>query len=89
MARRILNLTGTSGKEYDLDKIESQSRINSDEELVVQVWKWNPNEEKYKDKGRNQPNPPNPKVGQLWLSKLEKDISILDTYLDTLYKEEN
>jgi len=39
MARRILNLTGTSGKEYDLDKIESQSRINSDEELVVQVWK--------------------------------------------------
>jgi len=37
MARKILKLTGTEKKEYDLDKIESQSRLNSDEELIVQV----------------------------------------------------
>jgi len=88
MARKILKLTGTEKKEYDLDKIESQSRLNSDEELIVQVWKWNPNETKYKDRGRNLPNPPEVKIGQIWLSKLEKDIEKLDAYLDSIYGED-
>ena len=62
-----LNLTGTSGKEYDLDQLsKSGTRDNTEEALVVQIWYWNPN----LNNSHKYPNPPNPKLGQIWLSKL-------------------
>ena len=71
---RNINLTGTSGKEYDLDKLSTEgTRDDSNSELIVQIWKWNPNakdDHKY-------PNPPDPKLGQIWLSKLV-DLSELE-----------
>ena len=67
-----INITGTAGKTYNLDEIkDSGSRDNPSEGLVVQVWKWNPNlQSPY-----NSPNPPNPVIGQIWLSKLVKTNS--------------
>lgn len=54
-----LNIKGTRGKTYDLDTIVSESRLNPDKILVVQVYK-------YTDKSK--PNPDNLTVGQMWLS---------------------
>jgi hypothetical protein len=68
---RNLNIVGTENKEYDLDIIESESRLNSDKPLVVQVHRYNPLSI-YPEK-RN-PNPDNIKIGQIWLSKLDKTI---------------
>lgn len=74
---KSINLSGTPGKKYDLEKISSQNtRTAADEELLVQIWYWNPNgiasysndEEKYEN--HKKPNPPSPKIGQIWLSKL-------------------
>ena len=65
------NLVGTAGAVYDLDELQQDSRTNSEKELVVQVWKYNPASE---DPEKRSPNPPNPKLGQIWLSY--KDGSI-------------
>ena len=56
-----LNITGTSGRTYNLDQIEGDNRTNAEKPLVVQVFKY--------AKGQN-PNPTNLVVGQIWLSKL-------------------
>jgi hypothetical protein len=62
-----LNLTGTTGVTYDLDEISAESRINVNKPLLVQVHRWNkdmPNGHPNK-----LPNPENPQIGQIWLSK--------------------
>lgn len=70
-----INLTGTAGHVYDLDEMEAgsqkASRSNSSRELVVQVWKWNPN----LPAPHNVANPENPAIGQIWLSKFVKEGS--------------
>ena len=69
-----INIKGTSGKKYDLDKLSADTRTNSSNELLVQIWQWCPDlpntNEKMKD--HQEPNPPSPKIGQMWLSKLVK-----------------
>jgi len=60
------NIQGTPGTTYDLDEIQADSRTNSDKSLVVQVWNYNPNSD---DPTKRSPNPPNLKIGQIWLSK--------------------
>lgn len=68
MAKSI-NLTGTAGKTYNLDTIQNtQTRTNSNEELLVQIWYWNPNLPA--TNSHSNPNPPSPVLGQMWLSKL-------------------
>ena len=65
--KKSINLTGTSGKEYDLDKLSTEgTRTDTDSKLLVQVWKWNPaaeDDHKY-------PNPSDLEDGQMWLSKV-------------------
>jgi hypothetical protein len=63
MAKRSINLTGTQGKVYDLDKIAAEARDNYEKDLVVQIHTYDPTVP-----GQS-PNPANPKVGQIWLSK--------------------
>lgn len=64
-----INITGTAGKNYNLDDIQNiGNRSNSSEGLVVQVWNWNPN----LPEPHNQPNPNDLVIGQIWLSKLVK-----------------
>lgn len=74
---KSINLTGTSGKKYNLDELQNKNtRKDSSEELLVQVWYWNPNGiDAYKDdnekfENHKKPNPPSPVIGQMWLSKL-------------------
>ena len=74
---RSINLSGTPGKKYDLDVLTSQdTRTSNKEELVVQVWYWNPKgidaykSDEIKFAEHRNPNPPNPELGQIWLSKL-------------------
>ena len=71
MAKKSLNLTGTSGVNYDLDKIAAETRSNTFKPLVVQVHKYNPNSA---DTTKRNPNPANLTIGQIWLSKEDKDI---------------
>ena len=73
MARSI-NLTGTKGKEYNLDELQDKNtRQDSNSELIVQIWKWNPNAEG----AHKYPNPPQLEIGQMWMSKLV-DLSELE-----------
>lgn len=66
---KSINLTGTASKTYNLDKIaEKDTRKSSDEALVVQIWYWNPNLDE--ENPHSQPNPANPVIGQIWMSKL-------------------
>ena len=60
MAKKTINITGTSNRNYDLDAISNDSRLNSNATLLVQVHKYR--------KGEN-PNPSNLQIGQIWLSK--------------------
>jgi len=64
---KSINLTGTSGKTYNLDEIKKDTRTGEGE-LLVQIWKWNPNLPK--ENPHSKPNPPSPVLGQMWLSKL-------------------
>ena len=64
---KSINLTGTAGQSYDLDDLKKDTRTGEGE-LLVQIWKWNPNLPK--ENPHSQPNPPNPVLGQMWLSKL-------------------
>jgi hypothetical protein len=66
MAKKSLNLTGTSGQTYNLDGIAAETRINSVKKLVVQVHEYNPDSV---DEAKRAPNPSNLVVGQIWLSK--------------------
>ena len=66
---KTINLTGTPGKTYDLDKLADENiRTDGTKPLVVQIWEWNPN---HPDKLHRLSNPtiPAPVVGQIWLSK--------------------
>lgn len=71
MAKQSLDLTGTSGTEYDLDKISEETRDNSEKVLKVQVYKYNPQSI---DPNRREPNPLELEIGQIWLSKKDSDI---------------
>jgi hypothetical protein len=66
MAKRSINLTGTEGKVYDLDKIAQEARDNYTKDLVVQIHVYDPNAPLLANRN---PNPASPKVGQIWLSK--------------------
>ena len=73
---RSINLTGTPGREYDLEQISTtNTRTDATQALVVQIWHWNPNGiESYKNdqtkyEAHKKPNPPDLKLGQIWLSK--------------------
>lgn len=71
MAKSI-NLTGTTGKNYNLDElVNTNTRTNVDSELKVQIWLWSP----YlpASNPHSKPNPPKPALGQIWLSKLVTD----------------
>ena len=72
MAKKSLNLTGTTNVNYDLDAIEQETRLNAERPLVVQVHKYNPNSAL--SELNKKPNPSNLKIGQMWLSK--KDSSL-------------
>ena len=66
---RSINLTGTASKTYNLDTISTQdTRKSSDEELLVQIWYWNP--DLPEGNPHKNPNPEKPVIGQMWLSKL-------------------
>lgn len=66
---KTINLKGTSGKTYNLDEIsKAASRTDSDSSLIVQIWKWNPTLPQ--ENPHSKPNPENPVIGQMWLSKL-------------------
>ena len=74
MAKEIIknnaiNITGTAGTTYDLaDLATKNTRTSSDEELLVQIWYWSPLFDK--SNPHSKPNPPQPKLGQIWLSQL-------------------
>ena len=71
---KSINLTGTASKTYNLDKIsEKDTRKSSDEALVVQIWYWNPNLPE--ENPHSKPNPSNPVIGQIWMSKLIDEIT--------------
>ena len=61
MAKEKLQITGTQNKTYDIDELQQENRTNAEKPLVVQVYKYK--------KGEN-PNPTNPQIGQIWLSKM-------------------
>lgn len=82
---KSINITGSAGKSYDLEQISTtNTRTDSSEELVVQIWYWNPNgidsykEDTDKYESHKKPNPPEPVIGQIWLSK----------HVPTTFKEE-
>jgi len=78
---KTINLTGKENKTYDLEELDQkETRSNSNQGLVVQVWKWNP--EFAGD--HSKPNPPNLVLGQIWLSKF---ISSEDPDFSKLKKE--
>ena len=73
MKMKSLKLTGVQNKTYDLEELSTGSRT-SETELRVHVWEWNPlGVKKYEGtadyEDHKSPNPPNLKVGQIWLSK--------------------
>jgi hypothetical protein len=71
MAKKSLNLTGTSGTTYDLDNIAAENRENSSKDLIVQIHEYNPNSA---DPTKRSPNPLKPKIGQIWLSKINRNL---------------
>ena len=63
-----INLKGTAGNTYDLDELSRKgTRTSTEEELVVQIWYWNPL------LPAENPHPDltlkNLKIGQMWLSR--------------------
>lgn len=69
---KSINLTGKSGKTYNLDELKKGGRTGEGE-LLVQIWKWNP--DLPKSNPHSKPNPPDVVLGQMWLSKLVKKDS--------------
>ena len=85
--KKNLQITGTQNRTYDLDEIEKQNRENSDLELRVQVYEYANGES---------PNPTNPAVGQIRISKyvmkaetITPEISTMSLTSDTLVQKEN
>lgn len=85
--KKNLQITGTQNRTYDLDEIEKQNRENSDLELRVQVYEYTNGE---------LPNPTNPAVGQIRISKyvmkaetITPEISTMSLTSDTLVQKEN
>lgn len=63
-----INLKGTAGATYDLDELAVKgTRTSTDDELIVQIWYWNPNLPA--ENPHSKPNPSDLRVGQMWLSK--------------------
>jgi len=83
-----INLTGTSGKSYNLDELSQDTRKNSNSELLVQIWQWCPDLPNTNNltKAHQEPNPPSPKVGQIWLSKLVRKFESDGTTETEAYK---
>ena len=81
---KSINLKGTSGKSYNLDELQTQNtRNNPEEALTVQIWNWHPDL-----KGdHSKPNPPNPKIGQMWMSHLLMMTSMKDKEIFNKLKE--
>ena len=71
-----VNLVGTQNTTYDLDEIQSDSRTNSEKPLFLHIWKYNPGLDlnTTNNPERRFPNPPNLKVGQIWMSVLDESI---------------
>ena len=75
-----INLKGTAGETYNLEELKtSNTRTDSSKDLIVQIWYWNPNGIlSYKDdltkyEEHKLPNPPRPKLGQIWISRWVKE----------------
>lgn len=74
-----INLKGTAGNTYNLDELViSNTRLDSNLELLVQIWEWNPDLAETNE--HHFPNPKNPKVGQIWLSKRIDYTSAIEKY---------
>jgi hypothetical protein len=65
--KKNLNLNGTSGVNYDLDKIKENSRLNPAIDLVVQVHEYDPTDP------QSTANPKNLQVGQIWIVKKKEN----------------
>jgi len=72
MAKKSLNLTGTSDTTYDLDAIANETRLNAAKPLVVQVHRYNANST-LSELNKN-PNPSTLQLGQMWLSKKDDTL---------------
>jgi hypothetical protein len=59
--QKSIDIIGTNGRKYDLDQIASERRDNAAKPLIVQVFTYT---------AGSDPNPKNPQVGQIWLSKM-------------------
>ena len=60
MSKANIKIKGTTNREYNLDEIVEDNRLNEEKPLIVQVYKYKKNES---------PNPSNLKQGQIWLSQ--------------------
>lgn len=69
MAKKSLNLRGTTGVDYDLDKISQETRDNPNKALVIHVHRYHP-----RHPVLNKTNPAVPAIGQIWLSKLDSSL---------------
>lgn len=73
-----VTISGTPGKKYDLDVIsKTDLRTDDTSPLSVQVWYWSPNST---DTDHTKQDPPNPVIGQIWLSKLVSDPDLVEKY---------
>jgi hypothetical protein len=67
-----INLEGTAGATYDLDALSTTAtRTDSSQALIVEIWYWNPDLDSTNP--HSKPNPNNPEIGRIWLSKLVTD----------------
>lgn len=71
MPGKRINLTGTNGETYDLDQMKNEGRRSLTTDLIVEIWEWNPK----LPKPHNHPNPENPEIGRIWLSKFVEEGS--------------
>ena len=70
-ARRI-NITGKSGKVYDLDQIaNTNTREDSDRPFVLHIKKYNP---KSKDKALRSVIPDDVKIGSVWIARRDDNL---------------
>ncbi len=71
-----VTISGTNGKSYNLDEItKSNTRTDGSAPLTVQIWYWN---SEALDVDHRNPDPPNPVIGQIWLSRLVTDPEIIE-----------
>ena len=73
-----ITISGTAGKTYNLEEISKKDiRTDASSPLSVQIWYYS---EYSVDEDHKKPNPPNPEIGQIWLSKLVTDPEIIDRF---------